>query len=248
MSKYPLHIHDTAEALHHACAQRFAELATQAIAARGQFHVALSGGTTPRSLYQRLATPQFASRIDWRRVHVWFGDERTVPPDHPDSNYRMARESLLDHVPIPPAQVHRIEAEKEGGADDYEALLNEYIAASETAVPQFDLVLLGLGPDGHIASLFPDTAILRERDRLVAAVWVAKLNTWRISLTLPVIDNARHVLLLVAGTGKAEIVREIFTDAPRAVPYPVQMLAPAGALEWHLDAAAAQYLSREGAP
>lgn len=245
MLKHPLHIHGNTEALSHACAQRFAELAAQAIAARGEFHVALSGGTTPRSLYQRLATPEFANRIDWQRVHIWFGDERSVPPDHPDSNYRMAREALLGHVPIPAGQVHRIEAEQEGAADVYQALLNSRVPVAPSGVAQFDLILLGLGSDGHVASLFPGTAVLQEFHRQVAAVWVAKLNTWRISLTLPVIDNARHVMVLVAGAGKAQIVHDILAAPPRAAPYPVQMINPAGVMEWRLDEQAAQDLPKE---
>ncbi|MEQ6340999.1 MAG: 6-phosphogluconolactonase [Gammaproteobacteria bacterium] len=242
MSQYPVHIYNGVDALSRAAAQRWIELADQAIQARGQFHIALSGGTTPRSLYERLTAPEFAGRVDWRHVHVWFGDERSVPPDHPDSNYRMACEALLSHVPIPPTQVHRIEAEKDGAAQAYEALITASIPSPVAGVAQFDLILLGLGPDGHVASLFPDTAILQERIRQVAAVYVDKLNTWRISLTLPVIDNARHIMIFVAGAGKAEIMRQILTEDPRTVPYPVQMIRPAGMFDWYLDAAAAQAL------
>ncbi len=242
MSQYPVHIYNNTDALSRAAAQRWIELAEQAIKARGQFHIALSGGTTPRSLYECLASPEFAGRVDWQHVHVWFGDERTVPPGHPDSNYRMACEALLSHVPIPPAHVHRIEAEKDAAAQAYETLITASIPRSAAGVAQFDLILLGLGPDGHVASLFPDTAILQERVRQVAAVHVDKLNTWRISLTLPVIDSARHIIVLVAGAAKAEIVRQILTEGQRSVPYPVQMIHPAGTFEWYLDAAAAQAL------
>lgn len=242
MSQYPIHIYNDVDALSRAAAQRLMELADQAIKAGGQFHVALSGGTTPRNLYERLATPEFAGRIDWQHIHVWFGDERTVPHDHIDSNYRMACEALLSHVPIPPTQVHRIEAEKDNAAQAYEALITATIPKSAAGMAQFDLILLGLGPDGHVASLFPGTAILQERTRQVAAVHVDKLNTWRISLTLPVIDNARHIMIFVAGAGKAEIVRQILTEGPRTVPYPVQMIRPTGMFEWYLDDAAAQAL------
>ncbi len=248
MSQYPVHIYNDVDALSRATAQRCVELADQAIKARGQFHIALSGGTTPRSLYERLTAPEFAGRVDWRHVHVWFGDERTVPADHPDSNYRMACEALLNHVPIPPAQVHRIEAEKDGAAPAYETQIIGAIPKSVAGVAQFDLILLGLGPDGHVASLFPGTAILQERTRQVAAVHVDKLNTWRISLTLPVIDNARHIMIFVAGAGKAEIMRQILTEGPRTVPYPVQMIRPVGTFEWYLDAAAAQALPQEVQP
>jgi 6-phosphogluconolactonase len=242
-----LRIHADADALIDAVAQRWLELTNNAINARGKFHVALSGGTTPRALYRRLSQPKFADRIAWDRVHVYFGDERTVPPDHSDSNYRMAREALLDHVPIPAAQVHRIEGELEDphvAASKYIRDLSRNLPLSAQGVVQFDLLLLGVGPDGHIASLFPATPVLHERARLVEAVYVEKLSTWRITITLPVIDHARHVLILVSGETKAPIIRDVFTTR-RTPPYPVQLINPQGLLEWHLDHAAAALLPAE---
>lgn len=245
-ASYHTHIYPDADALNHAVAQCWVDLAGQAIAANGEFHVALSGGTTPRALYERLASAEFVSRIAWPQVHVWFGDERMVAPDHADSNYHMAQQALLRHVPLVPANIHRIEGERVvacEAAQAYQSQLVAYLPLSTQGVPQFDLVLLGLGPDGHVASLFPGTAILQERARYVGAVFVQKLNAWRISLTLPVIDNARHVVVLVSGVGKAGIVREIFAaQAKGGARHPAEMINPAGVMDWYLDTAAAQYI------
>jgi 6-phosphogluconolactonase len=242
-----LRIHADANALIETVAQRWLEVANNAISARGKFHVALSGGYTPRSLYRLLALPKFADRILWDRVHVYFGDERTVPPDHADSNFRMAKEALLDHVAIPPAHIHRIKAELEDphtAASAYTRELTTNLPLSAQGVVQFDLLLLGVGADGHIASLFPATPVLHERARLVEAVYVEKIDSWRITVTLPVIDHARHIVILVSGDAKAPIMRDIF-GARRTPPYPVQLINPQGILEWHLDRAAAALLPEE---
>ncbi|RMD80510.1 MAG: 6-phosphogluconolactonase [Gammaproteobacteria bacterium] len=242
-----LRIHPDPEALARAVAERWIQLAEEAVRARGRFHVALAGGSTPRRLYALLAQPPYRDRVPWQQVHVFFGDERCVPPDHPDSNYRMAREALLDHVPIPPGQVHRIEGEAEDPAEAatrYARLLTAELPLSAQGVVQFDLILLGMGADGHTASLFPGTPILRERARLVEAVYVERLGSWRISITLPVIEHAHHVLFMVTGKEKAATVREVFTNR-RTPPYPVQLIHPRGELEWHLDQAAASELPEE---
>lgn len=242
-----LRIHADADALIDAVAERWAVLAEDAVSTRGKFHVALSGGTSPRRLYQRLAQAPYAQRVAWEHVHIYFGDERTVPPDHADSNYRMAKEALLDSVPIPTSQIHRIEGEREDphrAAAAYTKVLTDNLPLSAQGVVQFDLLLLGVGPDGHIASLFPATPVLHERARMVEAVYVEKLDTWRITLTLPVIDHARHVLILVSGSGKASIIHDVFATKPTP-PYPVQLINPQGALEWHLDQAAAAALPEE---
>lgn len=234
------------DALSVAAAKRFTDLAAQAVAARGVFHVALAGGATPRRLYEHLATPMFAERIAWQHVHVYFGDERAVPPDHPDSNYRMAYEALLRHVPVPPDQVHRIDGASQDlarSAADYEDVLRRCVGTDGDALPQLDLILLGIGPDGHVASLFPDTPIMRETGRLVAAVYVARLFTWRVSMTLPLINHARHVVILAAGDNKTDIIREVFIDSTDSERYPVQRVRPAGELEWYLDTAAAAALT-----
>ncbi len=239
-----LRIHTDLDALSYAVAQRWVELADASIAARGKFHVALSGGSTPHALYRRLANPEFAQRIPWDRVHIYFGDERTVPPDHADSNYRMAREALFDHVPIPAAQIFRIEGEMDDphdAATRYARTLTAMLPLGAQGVVQFDMLLLGVGPDGHIASLFPGTPALHERARFVEAVHVPQLDTWRISITYPVIDHARFVVMLVSGENKASIMHDIFTKR-EAPPYPVQLINPRGTLEWHLDRAAATSL------
>jgi 6-phosphogluconolactonase len=251
-NKYRTHIHPDTTSTVRAAAHTWAELARRAIAARGAFHVALSGGTTPRALYECLASAEFSAQIDWQHVHIWFGDERAVPPQHADSNYRMAHDALLRHVPLPLPQVHRMLGEQSDAhqaARAYQAQLLAHMPLSDTptarAIPQFDLMLLGLGPDGHVASLFPDTPILAERSRWVAAAFVEKLNAWRISMTLPLINNARYIMLLVVGAGKAAIVHEILfsTDAR----YPVEMIHPHAsvdaAMDWYLDAAAAQSIA-----
>ncbi|MDE2088414.1 MAG: 6-phosphogluconolactonase [Gammaproteobacteria bacterium] len=238
------------EALSRNAAQRLIEYAARSTAERGAFHLALAGGSTPRGLYQRLASPECARQIDWSRVHVYFGDERCVPPDHPDSNFLMAHQTLLSRVPIPRAQIHAIRADPATLPHDAEAygrLLSEQLPHSEDDVPQFDLILLGLGHDGHTASLFPGTPILSERTQPAAGVYAPALPPWRVSLTLPVLDHARRLMFLVTGADKAEIVRRVFLEPSAGPPLPVRLIAPRGEVEWHLDAAAAQYLPRETA-
>lgn len=227
-------------------ANRVAEIAADAIAERGSFRIALAGGNTPRGLYRCVAAPSHTSRIDWRRVHVFFGDERCVPLDHADSNYRMANEAMLERVPIPSAQVHPMchtPQAPEADAKRYAELLAAQIPCTG-GIPVFDLILLGLGDDGHTASLFPGTPILQETDKTVAAVHVDKLDSWRVSLTFPVLNQARHLLFLVAGAGKADTVGRVFSP-PGAEPFPVQRIEPQGTVEWHLDQAAASQLSTD---
>jgi 6-phosphogluconolactonase len=234
------------EALSTAAAKRWVALAAEVIAARGEFRVALSGGATPKRLYERLAAAPFACEIDWSCVHIYFTDERCVPPDHRDSNFHMASEALLRHVLIPPEQIHRIGvslATIRQDAAAYAELLRKHLPKSKEGMPQFDLVLLGLGPDGHIASLFPAgcTAITGREDRYVVAVYADRLRAWRISLSLPVIAHAKHILMLAAGEEKAAIVHRAL-DAPESPPLPVQRLQPVHEMEWYLDEAAAAQL------
>ncbi len=228
-------------ALYRAGAERFVALAAEAIAARGAFHVALAGGSTPKGLYALLATAEFAPRLDWSRVHLYFGDERMVPPQHEQSNYRMVRESLLDHLATAPAAVHRIAGELE--PQQAAAAYADELAHS---LPQhgFDLVLLGMGPDGHVASLFPGTDALARRKPAAVAVYVPKLESWRITLTLPAINHAGHVLVLVSGTRKSDVVRHVLRNISHAMPLPVELLRPRGTMEWLLDDAAATHLDR----
>ena len=228
-----------------AAARRWAELAGQALASRGQFHVALSGGSTPRSLFERLVSADFIGQVDWQHVHIYFGDERCVPPNHPDSNFRMAHEALLSHVAIPATQIHRMKAELPNAheaAAEYQQVLTAQLPRSPAGTPRFDLVLLGLGPDGHIASLFPDTPILQERQRLTAAVYVDQLQAWRISVTFPMINNASNILLMATGETKAEPLRRVFANDTHTPLLPVQMIQPQGRMEWYLDESAACYV------
>lgn len=244
MNAPALHIHPDPDTLYRATAERIAALAASAVERRGAFFIALSGGSTPRGLYERLAAPPYVDRVPWANTHVFFGDERCVPPDHPDSNYRMAHETLLSHVPIPSQQIHPMQvalASVRQDAARYAGLLEQRVPHDDHGLPIFDLILLGLGPDGHTASLFPNTCILHERSRPVAAVYVSKLHAWRLSLTPPVIEHARHILFLVAGRQKAEILADVFADTPEALP--VRLLQPTGQVEWLVDQAAAQQLT-----
>jgi len=213
-------------------AEQFVAMARQTLGAHGRFTVALSGGSTPKGLYALLAAAEFASRIDWARVHLFWGDERCVPPDHPESNYRMVQEALLSKIEIPSANVHRMTGEDEPAraAARYEGELRQLLPL-RSGVPSFDLILLGLGEDGHTASLFPGSAALTERARWVAHTWVEKLDSHRLTLTIPVINNAAQVSFLVSGAGKAAIVKEILTDS--ASRYPAAQIRPAhGRLCW----------------
>ena len=244
-----------AAALAGRAAARFAEAAETAIAARGQFVVALSGGETPRGMYQRLAREPFASRVSWSRVQVLWGDERCVPPDHAGSNYRMAREALLDPVAVPPANVHRIHGEDDPGAAaaHYEATIRGLLHTPAgpprtTAGARIDLVLLGLGEEGHTASLFPDSAAVRERVRWVSAEYAAGPAMWRVTLTPPVINAAAEVLFLVSGRAKAEILRRVLEGPDRPGELPAQVIAPsAGSVRWLVDRAAAAELGKGSA-
>ena len=220
----------------------------EAIAARGDCWIALAGGRTPRAVYERLAA-NGAPAIDWARVHVAFGDERLVPPDHTDSNYAMARAALFTRVPIPAEQIDRVDGERRDAADAaaaYAAMLARAFAIGPGAWPVFDVVLLGVGPDGHTASLFPHTAALEVRDRLAAAAVAPAPPTARVTLTYPVLNAARSVILLVSGEDKAVAVARAFADAVPIADCPVRGVRPdGGSLTWHLDAAAASKLSND---
>jgi 6-phosphogluconolactonase len=238
-------VYAEALALARAAAGHFVALSAQAVSAHGRFAVALSGGSTPKTMYSLLATPEFAARLDWTRVHIFWGDERCVPPEHPDSNYRMAREALLDHVPIPAGNVYRIHGELEPAeaADDYERTLQAFFTHRQ---PRFDLILLGMGDDGHTASLFPGTAAIHEQTRWVVAHYVEKLRTWRVTLTPVVINAAANVTFVVAGAGKAECLSQVLTGPYQPDVLPAQIVRPAdGHLLWLLDADAAAQLKLE---
>lgn len=235
-------------ALNLAAAQEFQTAAEQAIAQRGRFSVALSGGNTPRSVYSLLAQ-QYKTSLHWNKIHIFFGDERSVPPDHPDSNYRMANEALLSHVPIPLENVHRIRAEldPEAAAKDYENQLRSFFQLANNAWPRFDLILLGLGEDGHTASLFPGSSALGESSRLAAPTWVEKKKTFRITLTYPVLNNAAEDLFIVSGAEKGEILSKVFGQ-PGGSEFPSQRIHPTnGRLLWLIDEVAARLLPQNPA-
>jgi 6-phosphogluconolactonase len=234
-------VFDDPERVARAAARRVVELASSAIKERGVFSIALAGGTTPRRVYELLAGEEFRDSVDWPNVHVFFGDERAVPFDHPDSNFRMANEALLSHVRLPERNIHRIEGlgDAAANASDYESEMRG-LFGDEAEWPRLDLVLLGMGDDGHTASLFPNTAALDERRAWVAVNWVEKLGAWRVTLTAPAINAARHVIFLVNGAGKAERLREVLKGEHDPSRLPSQLIRPHdGTLEWFVDRAAA---------
>jgi 6-phosphogluconolactonase len=233
-------VYEIPEELAQAAAREFAARAAEAIEDHGRFAVVLAGGSTPKATYEILAR-DYRDRIDWGKVHVFFGDERSVPPDHEDSNYKMAREALLGHVPV--GSVHRMQGElpPDEAAEAYEQELRDFFGREE--LPQFDLILLGTGGDGHTASLFPETSALEVHDRRVVANPVLKLETTRVTLTVPVINAARAVYFLVAGEGKAEPVAEILEGNPDPREYPASLIQPDAGPVWMLDRAAASELT-----
>ena len=228
-------------------AQEFLQLAAEAIAERGRFTVALSGGSTPRTLYQLLSGRPYRMRVDWSQVEFFWGDERSVSPDDVESNFRMASEAMLGKLPIPEENIHRMAAEREDldvAASDYQEMIASVLQVpADGPPPPLDLVLLGMGPDGHTASLFPHTAALEERRRWVVANEVPQLQTNRMTMTTPMINAARRVTFLVVGASKAEPLAEVLYGASAPEQFPSQLIAPAnGTLNWLVDDAAAAKL------
>jgi 6-phosphogluconolactonase len=239
------------KALIEAEAERIVTIASESIAMRGRCLLALAGGSTPRPLYQRLAEPLYASRVDWSRTHLFWGDERCVPPYHPDSNYRMTREALIEHVPLPPENVHRIQGEKDPseGAADYERVLRHFFGAGPIPTRSFDLVLLGMGADGHTASIFPGTAAVSEENLWAISVHVERPHPmWRVTLTPMVFNASGNVTFLVTGSDKATRLEEVLEEADgRATPPPARLIRPTrGELHWMVDAAAGASLATAG--
>jgi 6-phosphogluconolactonase len=216
--------------------EELARGAAEYFVARRPETVAVSGGSTPKLMFQILAE-QFREQVAWNRIHFFWSDERHVPPDHPDSNYRMANEALLSRVPVTKSNVHRVPTENPSAAETAAEYEQTLIETTSQSLPQLDLILLGLGGDGHTASIFPGSDVLNETKRLVAAPWVEKLKTYRITMTLPLLNNGASVVFLVSGAEKAQIVKEIF-EGPEQ--YPAQAIKPAhGELIWLLDREAA---------
>lgn len=233
------------EELSLALAEAFVLWSCQAVESTGRSFVALSGGSTPKNLYELLAQQDFAARIDWSKVHLFLGDERCVPLDHVESNFNMVRQTLVSKLQIPFDNVHAlVEPDKDPrrSASEYEAVLKKLLPRNEAGIPRFDLILLGLGPDGHTASLFPGTSALGEKYRWVVPNFVPKFNTYRITFTLPVLNAASHIAFMVAGADKKEILPLVVKDEP--VLYPAQMVRPSsGRLEWYVDQDAASCLT-----
>jgi 6-phosphogluconolactonase len=235
------------EAVSRVAATEFLRSARASIQRSGRFAVALSGGSTPKQLYELLASAEFRDRVPWANIHFFWGDERHVPPTHPNSNYRMAYEAMLSKVPVPAANIHRVPAEDpdaKRAAQAYEDELRRSFQLKSDQLPGFDLVLLGMGGDGHTASLFPGTSALVEAARLVVAVWVQKLNEFRITLTLPVLNAAALVLFLVVGQEKAEVLHKVLEPAEGSDPIPAQLIQPTeGEAKWLVDQRAASRLT-----
>jgi len=227
------------EELFRASAEKFCEIGKQAIREHGRYTVALSGGSTPKGLHYELATT-FAKELPWDKVFFFWGDERHVPPDFPESNFRMAKETLLSKLPIPPENIFRMRGEipdANQAAAMYEQWLREFFRPAAGQVPRIDFILLGIGPEGHTASLFPDTKALPEKQHLVVGNYVAVHSTWRITCTYPVLNNGANVMFLVDGASKADIVRTALKDPSANLP--CQGVQPiSGNLMWYLDRAA----------
>ena len=241
------YVEPDAAALARRAAQYFVEMIGEAVAGRGRARIAISGGSTPKATFQLLADPTqpWRNRMPWDRLDIYWVDERAVPPDNAESNYRMTREALLDHVPLRSEQIHRIEGELDPvvAASHYESELRNSFRLEGAQSPRFDLVELGMGPDGHTASLFPHTEAIQEISRLVTANHVPQMNTWRITLTWPVIDHASSVFFLIAGEDKAKILKEVLTGPHDPERLPSQLIWPvSGILTLFLDKAAAALL------
>ena len=229
-------------------AQEFVQSATQAVSEKGSFRVALTGGSTPKTLYSLLANEvALRAQLPWDKMYLYFGDERSVGPDHPDSNFRMATETMLSKVPLKPEQVFRIKGEykdTEKAAQEYEQALRASFKIAEGQFPRFDLVLLGMGNEGHTASLFPGTKALHETKRLVVRNWVGKLYTNRVTLTAPTINNTARVIFMITGADKALALKGVLEGPYEPDQLPAQMIQPSnGQLLWLVDTIAGGMLS-----
>ncbi len=244
-----IQIAPNANALCLAAAEAVAASVEAAVREKGSCTVVLSGGSTPKSLYALLADDaSWRARMPWEKISVFWGDERHVPPEHPESNYRMAYEAMLSKVPLPTANIHRIKSEyanAEQAAQEYEHTLQAFFQLAPDQYPRFDLVLLGLGPEAHTASLFPGTQALHEQQRLVVASWVGKFDTERITMTAPALSNAARIIFLVSGEEKALPLKAVLEGRYEPEQLPAQLIQPRhGQLLWLVDEAAGGLLQR----
>ncbi|MBI3000895.1 MAG: 6-phosphogluconolactonase [Deltaproteobacteria bacterium] len=227
-------------------ATEFERLALESVTPTDRFSVALSGGKTPRALYSLLATSEFRDKIPWSKIDLFWGDERCVLPDHRDSNYGLAYKTLISRVPIPKENVYRMKGEEDPqiAAFDYGQVLRKFFGLSDRGLPRFDLIFLGLGEDGHTASLFPGSEVLREKRRLVCAAFVKEFKNHRLTLTLPVLNNAANIFFLVAGEDKASALRDVLKGKNNPHLLPAQRIKPkTGKVVWFVDQAAASLLA-----
>ena len=216
---------------------------------KDRFSLALSGGSTPKGLYALIAeASEYHDHVPWQRVHFFWGDERHVPPDHAESNYRMANETMLSKLPVPVENIHRVKAEMsdaEKAASEYEQELKRFTQLDTSGRPRLDCVLLGMGPDGHTASLFPETAALNEQKQSITANWVEKFHAHRITMTAPILNNADLIIFLVSGSDKAAVLRKVLEGDRQPDLFPSQLIKPAhGRLLWVVDKTAAAGLTR----
>lgn len=231
------------EAISHKAAEMFVNASRSRIASQGKFSAAISGGSTPRKLYSLLGSAEYSPQVDWQRVHFFWVDERCVPKEHEESNFKAAFDRLLSKIPIPGENIHRIKGEEDPdkAARDYEKEVRTFFGMS--GLPMFDLVILGMGEDGHTASLFSGSNLLKERIRVAAPVYLEKPNWNRITLTLPVLNNATQILFLVAGHSKVDVVYEILGNGRKKERYPAGLISPVhGSITWLIDQEAAEKL------
>lgn len=235
-----IHLCDTPKLLGLNAAKQVANLAQTVIQQQGHCHLGLCGGQTIQYLFAALIKEPYVSTIPWHQLHIYLADERYVPMDHADSNYQLIKKLLLDHVPIPKAQIHRIETEY----TDPKIAANSYMEKLPIAL---DILILSMGPDGHIASLFPNTDILNTTAS-AAAVYVEKLESWRVSLTFPTLNKAKNLILLVSGENKADIIYDVLIGNNEEINYPIQMINSQGTVDWYLDKNAAKKLTHHTKP
>ena len=242
-TKVQVQVFSDLEAMSHKAAEIFVNSSRTCIASKGKFSAAISGGLTPRKLYSLLGSAEYSPQVDWQRVHFFWVDERCVPKEHEESNFKTAFDTLLSKISIPGENIHRIKGEEnpDKAARDYEKQVRKFVRLS--GLPMFDLVILGMGEDGHTASLFPGSNLLKERIRLAAPVYLERPNRNRITLTLPVLNNSTQVLFLLAGHSKADVVYEILGHGQKKERYPAGLISPVhGSITWLIDQEAAEKL------